>query len=99
MLLQTYPNTAIEARVYPTYETRGSLTRAVDGLIEWLTAEVTEYESKNGATAVVLCGHSMGGIVSLDTALELHRSTPRNKTPWPDVCGVLAYDTPYLGGM
>ncbi|WFD01415.1 hypothetical protein MOBT1_000078 [Malassezia obtusa] len=98
LLLETHPHLAVTARVYPTYATRGSLEVAVDGLIEWLTAEVSAYERKHGHTSVVLCGHSMGGLVSMDAALQLHRTTPKGREVWPCVAGILAYDTPYLGG-
>lgn len=97
-LLQTYPAAHVEARIYPTYATRGSLERTVDDLLQWLVGEMTEYESLNGPASVVFCGHSMGGLVAMDAALELKRSTPRHTDPWPKVVGVLAYDTPYLGG-
>ncbi|WFC94930.1 hypothetical protein MBRA1_001568 [Malassezia brasiliensis] len=97
LLLQTHPHAAIVSRVYPTYETRGSLEAAVDSLIAWLTTEVTAYEQKHGRTCVLLCGHSMGGLVSMDAALQLQRSTAQGKEMWPRVIGVLAYDSPYLG--
>ncbi|KAI3628812.1 hypothetical protein CBS14141_000515 [Malassezia furfur] len=48
LLLQTHPHAAIASRVYPTYETRGSLEAAVDSLIAWLATEVTSYEQKHG---------------------------------------------------
>ena len=98
LLLQTHPNAAIEARIYPTYETRGSLELAVDGLVDWLTAEVGEFEGKHGPTQVVFCGHSMGGLVSMDAALLLRRTTPSKQEAWPRIVGVLAYDTPFIGG-
>lgn len=40
----------------------------------------------------------MGGLVSMDAALQLHRTTPKGREVWPCVAGILAYDTPYLGG-
>lgn len=46
---------------------------------------------------VVLCGHSMGGLVSLDAALSLSMHTPSGSVPWPHILGVLAYDSPLLG--
>ena len=85
--------------MYLTYETRGSLEAAVDSLIAWLATEVTSYEQKHGRTCIVLCGHSMGGLVSMDAALQLRRSTAHGKEMWPRIIGVLAYDSPYLGGM
>lgn len=98
LILETYPKLDVHALIYPTYETRGSLREAVDALVGWLTIKVAEYESElQRKYSVALCGHSMGGIVCLDSALAIRRSAPGGKMPWPSVCGVLAYDTPFLG--
>lgn len=40
---------------------------------------------------VVLCGHSMGGLVAVDAAMKLEQAS------WPAIVGVLAFDTPYYG--
>ncbi|GAA96208.1 uncharacterized protein L969DRAFT_14405 [Mixia osmundae IAM 14324] len=48
--------------------------------------------------SVVLCGHSMGGLVAADSMLKVVDDYKAAGTPpWPDILGVIAYDTPYLG--
>jgi len=95
LVRETHPGLRVEAVIYPTYETRGSLSDAVDALVAWLAALVAERESTHGHRfRVVLCGHSMGGMVCLDAARAI-RSQGRGA--WPCVGGVVAYDTPFLG--
>ena len=101
LVLQTYPRLRVEHEVYPTYATRGSLENAVDAMAAWLTERVVVREAESTPkrrVGVVLCGHSMGGIVSLDAALAIRRHTPPGTAAWPHILGVLAYDTPFLGG-
>ncbi|PKI85698.1 hypothetical protein MVES1_000262 [Malassezia vespertilionis] len=91
ILHQTHPQWHIDAVVYPTYATRGAMDRTVTELVAWINSEVDARESSFGRQCmVVLCGHSMGGMIALDAALAL-QSTPHA------VRGVLAFDTPYLG--
>ena len=95
LVRETHPGVPVEAVIYPTYETRGSLGDAVDAFVAWLTTLVAERESTQGHRfCVVLCGHSMGGMVCLDAARAI-RSQGRGA--WPCVGGVVAYDTPFLG--
>ena len=95
LVLETHPCLQVEAVIYPTYETRGSLGDAVDALVAWLTTLVAEYESTHRRRfGVVLCGHSMGGLVCLDAARAIRS---QGEDAWPRVCGVVAYDTPFLG--
>ena len=81
---QTHPNVKIDALVYPTYETRGALQDASAACCAWLKQET----AKRGDVAVILVGHSMGGIVAADTAAADEA---------PRVLGILAFDTPYYG--
>lgn len=99
LLMQTHPDLRIEAHVYPTYETRGSLEKTVECFVTWLTERVVELENGIGAgtSSVVLCGHSMGGIVAADAALAIARTSADRSAAWPRIRGVVAYDTPYLG--
>ncbi|KAI6003707.1 hypothetical protein EDD15DRAFT_2507260 [Pisolithus albus] len=51
-----------------------------------------------GAAKIVLCGHSMGGLLAADTLRAFIRSRPDEGAPlWPRVIGCIAFDTPYLG--
>lgn len=107
---ETYPHLHVNPIIYPTYETRGSLPKAVESFVDWLTTKCVELEcgelqlrgdSGNatadgaGSVKVVLCGHSMGGLVAVDAALEVAKSRPASQTKlWPRICGVIAFDTP-----
>ncbi|CAO1638791.1 unnamed protein product [Sympodiomycopsis kandeliae] len=57
-----------------------------------------------GSVRIVLCGHSMGGLVAVDAALRIATDSMTEKDQncvakslWPRVIGVLAYDSPYYG--
>ncbi|SNX82652.1 uncharacterized protein MEPE_01358 [Melanopsichium pennsylvanicum] len=79
--------------------------------IDPITGEIVPNSGKGGgmgSVKIILAGHSMGGLVAVDAALniaqdsaEQHAKTPKHKQPhlklWPRVVGVLAYDTPYYG--
>ncbi|KAK0550319.1 hypothetical protein OC846_003704 [Tilletia horrida] len=122
ILGETHKGLTVESVVYPTYDTKGQLTTAVDNFLEWLTEQTLERESKPlidehtgqplpasetgkgggaGSVKIIIAGHSMGGLVGVDAALAIARSTataPDSPEPlWPRICGVLAYDTPYFG--
>lgn len=111
MVSQTYPSLNVQSIIYPTYETRGSLAKAVEKFVDWLTTKTVEIEceppDKNdpkseplgaGSVKIILCGHSMGGLVAVDAALEIAKSGGiMHGHVWPRVCGVLAFDTPYYG--
>lgn len=105
---QTLTTLDVKSIIYPTYDTRGSLPKAVEAFVDWLTTTCVEMECKPdesnpdsgrgkgaGSVKVILCGHSMGGLVAVDAALEISKSGGIQKGKlWPRVCGVLAYDTP-----
>ncbi|PWN44204.1 hypothetical protein IE81DRAFT_345908 [Ceraceosorus guamensis] len=54
-----------------------------------------------GSVRIVLCGHSMGGLVAVDAALSAASSAPpgphRHDRLWPRIVGLIAFDTPYYG--
>jgi pimeloyl-ACP methyl ester carboxylesterase len=108
---QTLTTLEVRPIIYPTYDTRGSLSKAVEGFVDWLTTTCVGLESKpeddvekqaesgrgkgSGTVKVILCGHSMGGLVAVDAALEISKSGGVQKGKlWPRVCGIIAFDTP-----
>ncbi|PWN49455.1 hypothetical protein IE53DRAFT_369752 [Violaceomyces palustris] len=46
LLRETYPSLVVEPLVYPTYDTRGSLSSAVENFTDWLTSQCLTLESK-----------------------------------------------------
>ncbi|EME47310.1 hypothetical protein DOTSEDRAFT_69292 [Dothistroma septosporum NZE10] len=69
---------------YPQYETRGDLKDCVARFKEWLQNKVIDLEVANRTPSptvdpsvhVVLCGHSMGGIVAAEALLSIARDEP-----------------------
>lgn len=65
--------------MYPKYETRGDLADCVGRFRDWLQEKVIDIEVGKGTPSptvdpsvrVVLCGHSMGGIVAAETVVAL----------------------------
>lgn len=107
LLQETVENVSVESIVFPRYETRGSLSTAVEAFVEWLDREVQQREVKRaielegeygaaGTAKVVLCGHSMGGLLIADAITSI-RQIYREGPLWPRIIAVLAFDTPYLG--
>lgn len=107
---QTLTSLEVKSIIYPTYDTRGSLSKAVEAFVDWLTTTCVEMECKPaeddkegisgrgkgaGSVKIILCGHSMGGLVAVDASLEIAKSGGIQKGKlWPRVCGVIAFDTP-----
>ncbi|OZJ02133.1 hypothetical protein BZG36_04582 [Bifiguratus adelaidae] len=97
-ILTNSMNADVETLIYPTYQTRGSLEATVVTFCDWLEDGVKERQqhlSKIGSTGkvrIVLCGHSMGGIVGADVILRLHGL--RHEV-MENVLGLLAFDTPF----
>lgn len=73
------PKIDIQIAVYPKYETRGDLKDCVSRFRDWLQEKVIDLEVAKGTPSptvdpsvrVVLCGHSMGGIVAAETVIAL----------------------------
>ncbi|KIY74107.1 hypothetical protein CYLTODRAFT_364445 [Cylindrobasidium torrendii FP15055 ss-10] len=102
ILEHTIPDTKVESIVFPVYETKGDLNEAVVRFADWLTTLTVEREVASGGGAgtvkVVLCGHSMGGLLAADTLREFVKNKPDGTAPlWPKIIACLAFDTPYLG--
>ncbi|KAF8351628.1 hypothetical protein F5887DRAFT_216349 [Amanita rubescens] len=100
ILSKSLPDTTVESVVSPTWETKGELTEAVARFVKWLTLLTEEKEQGvTGSVKIVLCGHSMGGLLAADTILELVRPHRKGKAAsiWPRVVACISFDTPYLG--
>lgn len=73
------PKLDVQVLVYPKYETRGDLDDCVGRFRDWLQEKVIDLEVDKGTPSptvepsvrVVLCGHSMGGIVAAETLIGL----------------------------
>ncbi|KAF9646961.1 hypothetical protein BDM02DRAFT_3083890, partial [Thelephora ganbajun] len=104
VLSKSVDNVVTECIVFPEYETKGELTAAVQVFSEWLTKLVLEKEVANGSgggagkAKIVLCGHSMGGLLAADALIQFVQNRPDVDAPlWPRIIACLAFDTPYLG--
>ncbi|KAH8830428.1 hypothetical protein DL96DRAFT_1707253 [Flagelloscypha sp. PMI_526] len=102
MLSESSPEYTFESIVFPAYETKGNLPEAVVKFSDWLTSLTVEKEAEtglgSGSVQIVLCGHSMGGLLVVDTLLEFEQSRINATDPlWPRIIGIIAYDTPYYG--
>lgn len=104
VLSKSIDNVVTECVVFPEYETKGDLTAAVEAFSEWLTKLVVEKEVAGGEgggagkAKIVLCSHSMGGLLAADTLIEFVQNRPDADAPlWPRIIACLAFDTPYLG--
>ncbi|CUA69423.1 hypothetical protein RSOLAG22IIIB_03949 [Rhizoctonia solani] len=89
-------------------QTRGDLLlakqEAVERFVDWLTAITVQKEvahhlkGGSGKAKIILCGHSMGGLIAAETLLSIVRWRPDKDTPlWPWIVGIIAFDTPYYG--
>ncbi|THH05910.1 hypothetical protein EW146_g9773, partial [Bondarzewia mesenterica] len=72
---------------------------AVERFADWLTTLTVEKEVTYGVGAgnakIVLCGHSMGGLLAADSLLEFINTRPDTRAPlWPNIIACLAFDTP-----
>ncbi|KAF9481809.1 hypothetical protein BDN70DRAFT_830210 [Pholiota conissans] len=102
LLTETLEHAVVEAIVFPAYETKGELDKAVVRFADWLTTLTVEREVASGLGAgkakIVLCGHSMGGLLAADTLREFVRSRPDQHAPlWPKIVACISFDTPYYG--
>ncbi|KAI9069227.1 hypothetical protein FKP32DRAFT_1617478 [Trametes sanguinea] len=97
-------NATVESIVFPAYETKGNLNAAVTRFADWLTDLTIRREVANGLGGgagkanIVLCGHSMGGLLAADALIEFVNTRPDKLAPlWPNIVACIAFDTPYLG--
>ncbi|KAN0126899.1 hypothetical protein V8E52_000539 [Russula decolorans] len=104
ILSESAQGMVVESIVFPAYETRGDLNKAVERFADWLTTLTVQKEvahSVGGGSSrakIVLCGHSMGGLLAADSIKEFIHTRPDIHAPlWPNIIACLAFDTPYLG--
>jgi len=104
IVAETVSNVIVESVVFPAYETKGELNAAVERFADWLATFTVEKEVAHGTgggagkAKIILCGHSMGGLVAADTLIALFKSRPDTDAPlWPRIIGCIAFDTPYFG--
>ncbi|KAK5990118.1 hypothetical protein PT974_08384 [Cladobotryum mycophilum] len=119
LVAKDLPKINVRVLVYPKYETRGDLGDCVSRFRDWLEEKVIDLEVAAGTPSptvdpsvrIILIGHSMGGIVAVETVMGLASDKPiytedgidKDETPdfnslmFPRIQGVLAFDTPYLG--
>ncbi|KAL1868522.1 hypothetical protein Daus18300_005956 [Diaporthe australafricana] len=79
LVAERLPRLDVQVLVYPKYETRGDLADCVARFRDWLQEKVIDIEVGKGTPSptvdpsvrVVLCGHSMGGIVAAETVIAL----------------------------
>ncbi|KAK3683099.1 hypothetical protein LTR37_020560 [Vermiconidia calcicola] len=84
LISHTLPKIEVVSLQYPQYETRGDLRECVAKFKEWLQNKVIDLEVANEAPSptvepsvhVILCGHSMGGIVAAETLLSVAHDEP-----------------------
>ncbi|KAM3561024.1 hypothetical protein MY1884_002593 [Beauveria asiatica] len=119
MVAKELPKIDVEVLVYPKYETRGDLGECVMRFRTWLEEKVIDLEVAAGTPSptidpsvrTILVGHSMGGIMAVESVLGIASEQPiysedgiqKSEIPnfgsllFPYVQGVLAFDTPFLG--
>ncbi|KAK9463185.1 uncharacterized protein V1516DRAFT_672186 [Lipomyces oligophaga] len=102
-LQKVFPHDTVQSIIYPPYETRGSLDKAVLAFLDFLESKAIDIEvSKSTLSPVVspgvgfvLVAHSMGGLVISDTTLQILARD--EKYVFPNVLGLLCFDTPFMG--
>ncbi|CDO71370.1 hypothetical protein BN946_scf184908.g128 [Trametes cinnabarina] len=74
---------------------------AVIRFADWLTDLTVRREVANGLGGgagkanIVLCGHSMGGLLAADALIEFVNTRPDKLAPlWPNIVACIAFDTP-----
>ena len=77
------------SKVFPPWETKGKLDLAVKYLHEWLIEEKTQGDFDS----IILCGHSMGGLLISDLLLF----DIRDYNASLNISAILSLDTPFLG--
>ncbi|TFK71816.1 hypothetical protein BDN72DRAFT_957832 [Pluteus cervinus] len=94
---------SVKCEVYPSYQTKGDFNQAVLSFSRWLKNLVRQRETDRGycknadGVKVVLCGHSMGGMLIADALLHLHVDCLHRGELWPRIIACIAFDSPFFG--
>ncbi|CRG85755.1 hypothetical protein PISL3812_02775 [Talaromyces islandicus] len=81
----------VYSKVYPRYKSRRAMNIARDDFSEWLLP----HESHD--TDVLLLGHSLGGILSAEVALNESDPTNSSEIFKHNILGLINFDVPFLG--
>ncbi|KAL2073985.1 hypothetical protein VTL71DRAFT_7763 [Oculimacula yallundae] len=81
----------VHTKIYPRYKSRKAIEFARDDFSTWLEPH------ENRHTEVVLLGHSMGGLLSAEVALQKPSSPATGKPFRHRLLGTINFDTPFLG--
>ncbi|RDW89344.1 hypothetical protein BP6252_01376 [Coleophoma cylindrospora] len=81
----------VHTKIYPRYKSRRTIDFARDDFGAWLEPH------EDAFTDVILVGHSMGGILAAEVAIQPSR-TPATGQPFAHrILGTINLDTPFLG--
>ncbi|RDW70288.1 hypothetical protein BP5796_08685 [Coleophoma crateriformis] len=81
----------VHTKIYPRYKSRRTIDFARDDFGAWLEPH------EDAFTDVILVGHSMGGILAAEVAIQPPR-TPATGQPFAHrMLGTISLDTPFLG--
>ncbi|GAB7351254.1 hypothetical protein MBLNU459_g1679t1 [Dothideomycetes sp. NU459] len=81
----------VHTKVYPRYRSKKNIRFARDDFSRWLSPH------EASTTDVVLCGHSMGGLLSAEVALLARPSESRRSHLQHRILGTINFDVPFLG--
>ncbi|KAL3418065.1 Stress response protein nst1-like protein 2 [Phlyctema vagabunda] len=81
----------VHTKIYPRYKSRRAIDFARDDFGKWLEPH------EDHDTDVILLGHSMGGILSAEVALQPPHSPATGQPFAHRILGTISFDTPFLG--
>ena len=80
----------VHTKIYPRYRSKHRITVARDAFSQWLEPH------EDNRTDVILLGHSMGGLLSAEVALQPF-DPPSPKSFKHRIIGTINFDVPFLG--
>ena len=87
LLMETH---VVHTKIYPRYRSKRNISFARDDFSSWLEPH------EDPKTDVVLCGHSMGGLLSAEVVL-MPPSAPAARPLKHRILGTINFDVPFLG--